>query len=31
MANIFTDIPEKEPRTIYKGETFVWNRKDLTD
>ena len=31
MANIFTDIPEKEPRTIYKGETVVWNRKDLTD
>jgi hypothetical protein len=31
MANLFTDIPEKEPVTIYKGETVVWNRKDLTD
>ena len=31
MANLFTDIPEKEPVTIYKGETIVWNRKDLTD
>jgi hypothetical protein len=31
MANLFTSIPEKEPVTIYKGETVVWNRKDLTD
>ena len=31
MANKFTEIPEKEPITIYKGETVVWNRKDLTD
>ena len=31
MANLFTDIPEKAPRTIYKGETVVWIRKDLTD
>ena len=31
MANRFTEIPEKEPITIYKGETVVWNRKDLTD
>ena len=31
MANLFTDIPEKEPVTIYKGETVVWNRKDLSD
>ena len=31
MANLFTDIQEKEPLTIYKGETVVWNRKDLTD
>ena len=31
MSNLFTDIPEKEPVTIYKGETVVWNRKDLTD
>ena len=31
MANLFTSIPEKEPVKIYKGETVVWNRKDLTD
>ena len=31
MANLFTSIPEKEPVTIYKGETVVWTRKDLTD
>ena len=31
MANLFTSIPEKEPVTFYKGETVVWNRKDLTD
>ena len=31
MANKFTEIPEKEPIAIYKGETVVWNRKDLTD
>ena len=31
MANLFTDIPEKEPVTIYKGETVVWKRTDLTD
>ena len=31
MANIFTDIPNKEPILIYKGETVVWKRTDLTD
>jgi hypothetical protein len=29
MANLFTDIPEKEPITFYKGETIVWKRTDL--
>ena len=29
MANLFTDIPEKEPVTIYKGETIVWKRTDI--
>ena len=31
MANLFTDIPEKEPVTFFKGETVVWKRTDLTD
>ena len=29
MANIFTEIPEKEPISFYKGETVVWNRTDI--
>ena len=29
MANIFTDIPEKEPISFYKGETVVWKRTDI--
>jgi hypothetical protein len=29
MANLFTDIPEKEPIIIYKGETVVWKRTDI--
>ena len=29
MANLFTDIPEKIPTVIYKGETVVWLRTDL--
>ena len=29
MANLFTDIPEKEPIVIYKGETVVWKRTDI--
>ena len=29
MANLFTDIPEKEPISFYKGETIVWKRTDI--
>jgi len=29
MANKFTDIPEKEPVSFYKGETVVWKRTDI--
>jgi len=29
MANIFTEIPEKEPISFYKGETVVWKRTDI--
>jgi len=29
MANKFTDIPEKEPISFYKGETIVWKRTDI--
>ena len=29
MANIFTEIPEKEPISFYKGETIVWKRTDI--
>ena len=29
MANLFTEIPEKEPTIIHKGETIVWKRTDL--
>jgi len=29
MANLFTDIPEKEPISFYKGETVVWKRTDI--
>ena len=29
MANRFTDIPEKEPISFYKGETIVWKRTDI--
>ena len=29
MANIFTEIPKKEPISFYKGETVVWKRTDL--
>ena len=29
MANLFTDIPEKEPVSFYKGETVVWKRTDI--
>ena len=29
MANLFTEIPEKEPVIIRKGETIVWKRTDL--
>ena len=29
MANLFTDIPEKEPVTFFKGETVVWKRTDI--
>lgn len=29
MANLFTDIPEKEPISFYKGETIVWKRTDV--
>ena len=29
MANLFTDTPEKEPISFYKGETIVWKRTDI--
>ena len=29
MANIFTETPEKEPVSFYKGETVVWKRTDI--
>ena len=29
MTNLFTDIPEKEPISFYKGETIVWKRTDI--
>ena len=29
MANLFTDIPKKEPVQIFKGETVVWKRTDI--
>ena len=29
MANIFTETPEKEPISFYKGETVVWKRTDI--
>ena len=29
MVNLFTTIPEKEPRNIFKGETIVWKRTDI--
>ena len=29
MANLFTEIPEKEPVNFHKGETVVWKRTDL--
>ena len=29
MANLFTDIPKKEPIQIFKGETVVWKRTDI--
>jgi hypothetical protein len=30
MANIFTDLNEVEPKTIFKGETAVWKRTDIS-
>ena len=29
MVNLFTTIPEIEPRNIFKGETIVWKRTDI--
>ena len=29
MANLFTDVPETEPVSFYKGETIVWKRTDI--
>ena len=29
MSNKFTDIPETEPVTFFKGETVVWKRTDI--
>jgi hypothetical protein len=30
MANIFTDLNEVEPKIIYKGETAIWKRTDIS-